>query len=167
MRSPRGRPAAEPLGPEARPPWSGDFSYPDSNNPGLLVRPRPPHQEPEERGALERSCPVPAEPTPTGHQAAMRDAAADIAVPPVAARRPTVLETHGDRRVDDWHWLRDRDDPAVLAHLRAENDYTEAVTAGQAGLRQTLFDEIRARIAETDLSVAVRKDEWWYFARTF
>ncbi|HLX90002.1 MAG TPA: S9 family peptidase [Acidimicrobiales bacterium] len=97
----------------------------------------------------------------------MRDAAADIAVPPVAARRPTVLETHGDRRVDDWHWLRDRDDPAVLAHLRAENDYTEAVTAGQAGLRQTLFDEIRARIAETDLSVAVRKDEWWYFARTF
>ncbi len=45
--------------------------------------------------------------------------------PPVAPRRPTSLVTHGDERVDDWYWLRDRDDPSVIAHLEAENAYTE------------------------------------------
>jgi oligopeptidase B len=78
-----------------------------------------------------------------------------------------VFESHGDQRVDDWAWLRDRDDPEVLALLQEENRYTEAATAGLAGLRQELFDEIRSRIVETDLSVAVRKDRWWYFTRTY
>ena len=86
--------------------------------------------------------------------------------PPVAPRRPTVLEVHGDRRIDDWFWLRGRDDPEVLAHLRAENDFTEAQTAGLAGLRAALFAEFRARIVETDLSVPVRKGPWWYYERT-
>src|SRR5271165_6199809 len=74
---------------------------------------------------------------------------------PVAPRRPTVLEAHGDRRVDDWFWLRGRDDPEVLAHLRAENDFTEEQTAGLAELRTGLFAEFRTRIVETDLSVPV------------
>jgi oligopeptidase B len=77
-----------------------------------------------------------------------------------------VLETHGDRRVDDWLWLRDRDDPEVLALLTAENAYTTAATAHLAGFHQELFAEIRARIVETDLSVPVRKDGWWYYTRT-
>jgi len=86
--------------------------------------------------------------------------------PPVAPRRPAVLEAHGDRRVDDWFWLRDRDDPEVLSHLRAENGYTAARTAHLAGLRQALFTEIRGRIVETDLSVPVAKGPWWYYERT-
>lgn len=87
-------------------------------------------------------------------------------VPPVAARRPTVLEAHGDRRVDDWFWLRDAKDPSVLSHLVAENAYTEATTAGWNARRDELFEEIRSRIVETDLSVPVRKDGWWYYERT-
>ncbi len=86
--------------------------------------------------------------------------------PPVPERRPTVHEAHGDRRVDDWYWLGDRADPAVLAHLRAENAFTEASLAGLAPLRRTLFDEMVARIEETDLSVPVRRDGWWYYQRT-
>ncbi|MHB8328659.1 MAG: S9 family peptidase [Acidimicrobiales bacterium] len=86
--------------------------------------------------------------------------------PPAAPRRPTVLEAHGDRRVDEWFWLRDRHDPEVLALLRAENDYTAAASAPLTGLRDRLFDEIRARIVETDLSVGSRKGDWWYFGRT-
>ncbi len=87
--------------------------------------------------------------------------------PPVAERRPVVIEAQGDRRVDDWAWLRNRDDPAVRALLEAENRYTEAATAHLAPLREQLFTEIRSRIVETDLSVAARKDTWWYFARTY
>jgi len=86
--------------------------------------------------------------------------------PPAAPRRPSVTAVHGERRVDDWAWLRDRDDPAVLAHLRAENAYTDASTAHLAALREQLFTEIRSRIAETDLTVPVRKGPWWYYQRT-
>jgi oligopeptidase B len=92
---------------------------------------------------------------------------ASDAPPPVAERRPTVIEAHGDPRVDDWVWIRDRDDPAVLELLRAENAHTAAAGAGLAELRERLFEEIRARIVETDLSVPVRRGPWWYYARTF
>jgi len=91
---------------------------------------------------------------------------APLEEPPSAPRRPSVLETHGDRRVDDWLWLRDRDDPEVLDLLRSENAYTAAASAHLAGFRQRLFHEIRSRIVETDLSVPVRKDAWWYYTRT-
>jgi oligopeptidase B len=86
--------------------------------------------------------------------------------PPTAPRRPTVIETHGDRRVDDWFWLRQRDDPGVLPLLQAENAFTERETAHLAGLREGLFTEMKARIVETDLSVPVAKGPWWYYVRT-
>ena len=86
--------------------------------------------------------------------------------PPVAPRRPTAFEAHGDRRVDEWFWLRNRDDPEVLALLRAENAFTERHTAHLTGLRDGLFAEMKARIVETDLSVPVRKGPWWYYDRT-
>ena len=86
--------------------------------------------------------------------------------PPAPGRRPEELRAHGDVRVDDWYWLRDRDDPAVIAHLEAENAYTEAVTAPLAGLRRSLFEEMVARIEETDLSVPSRKGPWHYYSRT-
>ncbi len=50
--------------------------------------------------------------------------------PPVPERRPVRLEAHGDVRIDDWYWLRDKDDPAVIEHLEAENAYTEAAMSG-------------------------------------
>ncbi|MHB1502760.1 MAG: S9 family peptidase [Acidimicrobiales bacterium] len=85
---------------------------------------------------------------------------------PLAPRRSTEITAQGDPRIDDWAWLRDRSDPAVVAHLEAENAYTAAASAHLAHLRQSLFEEIRSRIAETDLSVPVRKGPWWYFDRT-
>ena len=87
-------------------------------------------------------------------------------VPPEAERRPVALEAHGDTRIDDWYWLRDKDDPAVIAHLEAENAYTEAVMAGTRPLQEALFAEMVARIEETDLSVPVRKGPWLYYGRT-
>jgi len=77
-----------------------------------------------------------------------------------------VLEAHGDVRVDDWYWLRDKDDPAVIAHLEAENAYTDAAMAATLGLQHALYQEMVARIEETDLSVPVRKGPWSYYSRT-
>ena len=90
----------------------------------------------------------------------------DALRPPTPERRPVRLEAHGDVRIDDWFWLRDKDDPAVIGHLEAENAYTEAVMAGTGALQAELFDEIVARIEETDLSVPVRKGPWLYYSRT-
>jgi oligopeptidase B len=86
--------------------------------------------------------------------------------PPVAERRPVTLEAHGDVRTDDWFWLRDKDDPAVIAHLEAENAWTEAAMFGSWHLQEVLFAEMVARIEETDLSVPVRKGPWCYYSRT-
>jgi len=86
--------------------------------------------------------------------------------PPVAPRHPKRLVAHGEVRVDDWYWLNDRDDPAVLAHLRAENAYAEAIAAPSAQLRGRLYEQIRARIQEDDLSAPARNRDWWYWRRT-
>jgi oligopeptidase B len=85
---------------------------------------------------------------------------------PVAKKVPTQREHHGDTFVDPYEWLRHKEDPEVVAHLAAENAYTEAVTAGQQPLRDAIFDEIKRRTQETDLSVPARKDGWWYYSRT-
>jgi len=69
--------------------------------------------------------------------------------------------------VDDYEWLRAKDDPEVIAHLTAENAYAEARNAHLAPLRETIFDEIRSRTLETDLSVPVREGDWWYYSRSF
>ncbi|HEX2064471.1 MAG TPA: S9 family peptidase [Acidimicrobiales bacterium] len=90
----------------------------------------------------------------------------EAAAPPVAPRRPTVLRAHGDERMDEWHWLRDRDDPAVVAHLEAENAHTRHLLAATGDLQDRLYEEIVARILETDLSVPARKGDWWYLSRT-
>lgn len=86
--------------------------------------------------------------------------------PPVAKAVPTRLETHGHVRVDDYYWLNDRDDPEVIAYLEAENAYFEAMTAHTADLREALFEEIRGRIKQTDLSVPFRQDDYFYYSRT-
>lgn len=86
--------------------------------------------------------------------------------PPVARRVPTVRTHHGDTFTDDLEWLRDKADSAVIAHLEAENAYTAAVTTDQQGLREAIFNEIKSRTQETDLSVPARRGSWWYFTRT-
>lgn len=88
-------------------------------------------------------------------------------IPPSAKRVDTVRTHHGDDFADPYEWLRDKSDPAVIAHLEAENTYTEGATAHLEPLRQSIFDEIKARTKETDLSVPARRGQWWYYARTF
>jgi oligopeptidase B len=86
--------------------------------------------------------------------------------PPVAPRRSTVLRAHGDERVDDYYWLRNRDDQEVIAYLESENEYTSAAMAHTEPLQQQLFDEIKSRVQETDASAPVRKGPYEYFTRT-
>ncbi|MET0871518.1 MAG: S9 family peptidase [Paeniglutamicibacter terrestris] len=85
---------------------------------------------------------------------------------PQTPKIPTLRTHHGDTFRDDYEWLREKEDPTVVAHLEAENAYAEAVTADQAPLREAIFNEIKARTVETDLSVPARKRGWWYFTRT-
>jgi oligopeptidase B len=87
--------------------------------------------------------------------------------PPVAKRVETRREHHGDVFIDPYEWLREKDDPEVIAYLEAENDYVDQLTAHLEPLRQKIFDEIKARTKETDLSVPTRQGDWWYYARTF
>ena len=86
--------------------------------------------------------------------------------PPQATSRPHTLTAFGQDREDPWYWLRERDDPEVRAYLEAENAYTDRVLAPLDGLRSTLFEEMKARILETDMSVAARRGPWWYYGRT-
>jgi len=78
-----------------------------------------------------------------------------------------VREYHGDVFIDPYEWLRDKSNPEVLDHLNAENAYTEKLTDDLAPLRQKIFDEIKARTKETDLSVPTRRGNWWYYGRSF
>lgn len=88
------------------------------------------------------------------------------AAPPVAKKVPHERTHHGDTFVDNYEWLREKESPEVVEHLKAENAYQEAVTAHQEPLREAIFQEIKGRTQETDLSVPNRKDGWWYFSRS-
>ena len=77
----------------------------------------------------------------------------EISVPPVAKTLPTTRSVHGDDVVDEYAWLRDKEDPEVIAYLEAENAYALAVMAPTNELQETIFTEIKSRTLETDLSV--------------
>ena len=84
---------------------------------------------------------------------------------PRAKVSPTRHEMHGVVRTDDYHWLRERGDPAVTAHLEAENAYTQAVMAPTEALQETLFAEIKGRIRQSDMSVPYREGDYLYYTR--
>jgi len=87
-------------------------------------------------------------------------------LPPVARCEPTTFSMHGETFHDDYAWMRRRDDPEVRAYLEAENAYGQEVLAPLAGLESRLYDEMLARIRQTDLSVPYRDGEYWYYSRT-
>jgi oligopeptidase B len=86
--------------------------------------------------------------------------------PPTAARRPHERTHHGHTFVDDYEWLRAKDDPEVVAHLEAENAWTQSQVAHLEPLRRKVFAEIKDRTLETDLSVPTRHGGFWYYSRT-
>jgi oligopeptidase B len=94
------------------------------------------------------------------------DNSQDLLTPPVAKKQPDILELHGDSRIDNYFWMRDIENPEVTAYLEAENAYTEAVMQPTEALQQQLYEEMLSRIQETDLSVPVRKDNYFYYSRT-
>jgi oligopeptidase B len=89
-----------------------------------------------------------------------------VTTPPTVPQRPFHIARHGDVREDPYYWLMDRDDETVLAHLRAENEFLAQSIKELKPLEDELFEEIKARIEETDISVPVKKGPWWYFERT-
>ncbi|WP_276651933.1 S9 family peptidase [Corynebacterium vitaeruminis] len=87
-------------------------------------------------------------------------------IPPAAPIHPITRSHHGYDFVDNYEWLRDKEDPETVAYLEAENAYVEAETAHLAGLRENLYQEIKSRVKETEMSVPVRVGKHWYYGRT-
>jgi oligopeptidase B len=85
---------------------------------------------------------------------------------PIADRIPKDVSVHGDRRIDDYFWLRDKANPAVVDYLREEDRYTEQVMAPTKSLQGKLFAEMLGRIKETDSSAAYPDGAWLYYSRT-
>ena len=88
------------------------------------------------------------------------------AAAPVCPRQPVVLKAHGDERTDPYYWLRERENPEVTAYLEAENEFTKSYMSPTEDLQTRLFEEIKSRVQETDLTPPVRKDDYWYYSRT-
>jgi oligopeptidase B len=89
-----------------------------------------------------------------------------LPAPPVARKEHTETQLHRVTLVDDYAWLRDKQNPEVTAYLEAENAYAEAVMAPLAGLRCELYEEMLSHIKQTDISVPYRDGAWWYYSRT-
>jgi oligopeptidase B len=89
----------------------------------------------------------------------------DKASPPKAKVVPHELTAHGDTRIDNYYWLKDRDDPEVLSYLKAENDYLEAVMKHTEAFQETLFEEIKGRIKKDDSSVPYLYEGYYYYSR--
>lgn len=87
------------------------------------------------------------------------------AQPPKAKIVPTETKRHGTVLKDPYAWMRDRENPEVIEYLESENDYMEAITSHTKGFQETLFQEMKSRIKEDDLSVPVRVDNYYYYTR--
>ena len=84
---------------------------------------------------------------------------------PVAAKKPKELTMHGHTRVDNYYWLRERENPEVIAYLEAENAYRESVMKGSDQFQIDLFDEIVGRIKQDDESVPYKENGYFYYTR--
>ena len=86
--------------------------------------------------------------------------------PPVAKQVASTRVHHGDTVADEYAWLAEKENPDTIAYLEAENAYTETATTHLADLRERIFNEIKDRTQETDLSVPVLHKGWWHYSRT-
>jgi oligopeptidase B len=98
--------------------------------------------------------------------AAALDVDPKVATPPVAKKVPHKTELHGDVRIDDYFWMRDKTNPEVIEYLKAENAYTAAVMKPTEPLQEKLYAEMLGRIKQTDLSVPYKDRGYWYYTRT-
>ena len=85
---------------------------------------------------------------------------------PLAPKRPHTITQHGQTRIDDYYWMRNRADPEVKKYLRAESDYLEEVMQHTKPLQEKLFSEMKGRIKETDSTVPEKRGGYFYYERT-
>ncbi len=85
--------------------------------------------------------------------------------PPIAKKHPKELEKHGDVRIDDYYWLNERENPEVIAYLKAENDYYAKMTAHTKDFQEQLYQEMKGRIKEDDASVPYKLNSYYYITR--
>ena len=97
---------------------------------------------------------------------AQETSASTILKPPVARREPVEYVLHGDRRVDHYAWLRHKENPEVIAYLKVENAYTDAILKPTEKFQEKLYQEMLGRILQTDLSVPHKLRGYLYFTRT-
>lgn len=86
--------------------------------------------------------------------------------PPIAKKIPKTVTAHGEERVDDYGWLREKTSPETRSYLEAENAYADAVTKPVEAFGKALYDEMLGRIKQTDINVPYRKGGWFYYTRT-
>ena len=86
--------------------------------------------------------------------------------PPVAKRVPKTTKIHGYTNVDDYFWLREKENPEVIEYLKQETAYADAMTQASKGFRDVLYNEMLARIKETDVDVPYKKGKYVYYSRT-
>src|SRR3954468_2599064 len=97
---------------------------------------------------------------------ALADIPTAVPSPPSARKQPRVDVVHGERREDDYFWLREKSNPEVAAYLEAENAYADGVMRPTEAFQGALYKEMLGRIQETDLSVPYRQDDYFYYSRT-
>jgi oligopeptidase B len=94
------------------------------------------------------------------------DTTSSTPAPPVAKKTPRVTEINGRKLVDNYFWLREKNNPEVKAYLEAENAYTDVVTKPTEPLQKKLYDEMLSRIKETDVDVPYKDGGSFYYSRT-
>lgn len=85
---------------------------------------------------------------------------------PIATQKPTTRSHHGIDFIDNYEWLREKESPETIAYLEEENAYTEQETSNLAQLKENIFQEIKSRVKETDMSVPTRAGDFWYYGRS-
>ncbi|MFM7431402.1 MAG: oligopeptidase B, partial [Flammeovirgaceae bacterium] len=88
-----------------------------------------------------------------------------VAAPVAIVKVHEITSKHGDKRVDNYFWLRHREDTAVVNYLKAENKYLDTMMAHTKGLQDKLFNEMKGRIKEKDESVPAKIDDYFYYTR--
>jgi len=91
---------------------------------------------------------------------------ASMLQPPETEKKPKITEINGDRMVDNYFWLREKTNPAVIAHLEAENAYTGAMMKPTEALQEKLYNEILSHIKQTDVNVPYKQGGYYYFSKT-
>src|SRR3989440_2294302 len=95
-----------------------------------------------------------------------QDGNPSMPAPPVTEKKPKTTDINGDHLVDNYFWLREKTNPAVIAHLESENAYTAAAMKPTEALQEKLYNEILSHIKQDDANVPYRQGEYFYFSKT-